>query len=272
MRRTSDEYLVEIYGQKLYVPFLSPDKIEDACQRLLDRAGIPCSAAAMPVPVEDILERTLRFHLEFDDDLQNSCNALGATYPESRTVIVDSSLDPSYRPEILGRYRFTIAHEIGHIWLHLPYWEGLSQPLGDLEPPSEIWSSPLECQADMFAAVLLMPSAVVPIVWAQEKDAQRVQRYAGYRASTSYLVGAAARRFEVSRQAMQIRLQNVIGRDVFDEPETHAHIDRFPTKGTGAVREAEQWQRVIFELANLKSLRRAIGDSAPHLDVLLETE
>jgi hypothetical protein len=128
MRRTSDEYAVEIYGQKIYIPFLSPDKIEDESRRLLDLAGIRCNAATMPVPVEEILERTLGFHLEFDD-LQSSCNALGATYPESRTVVVDYSLDPSDNPKILGRYRFTIAQEIVHIWLHLPFWEGLLQPI-----------------------------------------------------------------------------------------------------------------------------------------------
>jgi hypothetical protein len=67
MRRTSDEYVVEIYGQKIYVPFLSPDTIESDCKSLLDLAGIRCCVAAMPVPVEDILEKTLHFHLEFDD-------------------------------------------------------------------------------------------------------------------------------------------------------------------------------------------------------------
>jgi hypothetical protein len=258
MRRTSDECAVEIYGQKVYVRFLSLDEIERSCQGLLEFAGLRCNIAAMPVPVEDILEKTLHFHLEFDD---LPGGVLGATHPESKTVVVDTSVDPSNSPHKLGQYRFTIAHEIGHIWLHLRYLAGLAEPDGDLGPPVEAGSDPLEVQANMFASSLLMPSSVVKLVLLEEEGAQRrSQRCLGYRTINSHLVAAMARRFEVSRTAMQIRLQRLEGLKVPGNVDFQKIRNCFPG-ARDATMEKEHWQRVIFDLANLKSLRRAIGDS-----------
>jgi Zn-dependent peptidase ImmA (M78 family) len=54
-----------------------------------------------------------------------------------------------------GRRRFTIAHELGHWELHANY----SQFLCDAEDMRDYGRSPLEMEANCFAAELLMPSS-----------------------------------------------------------------------------------------------------------------
>lgn len=182
---------------------------------------------------------------------------------------MNTNLDPSYSPERSGRYRFTIAHEIGHIWLHLPLLAGLAEPDGDLEPPVGVGPNALEVQANMFASILLMPSSVVPLIVLEEKDEQRRStRSFGSRMSTRDLVARCARRFEVSKQSMLIRLQKLMDFKAPDEADFRKSAGCFPTESRDAAAEKEQWQRVLFALANLKSLRRAIGDPDPDLSFL----
>lgn len=79
MRKPSDEYTATIRGQALYVRFLDERTIRQAAEELLERADVESSVAAMPVPIEEILEGYLHYHLEFDN-LLNTMGALGATY------------------------------------------------------------------------------------------------------------------------------------------------------------------------------------------------
>src|SRR5690242_2854485 len=118
MRRTTEEYSGVIRGQTVYVPWLDEETIATRAKRLLERCGVNCSLDSIPVPIETILEERLEFHLSLDDV---GDDILGSTLWATRTVRVNEKLDPSVHPEQLGEYRFTIAHEIGHIQLHHGY-------------------------------------------------------------------------------------------------------------------------------------------------------
>lgn len=166
------------------VPFLSENDIERAAASLLVDFGDLRNGGKIkpPVAVEKILEKHLKLTLDFDDLHErlglpregDEPEVLGALWAETGEVFIDQSLDPDEHPERESRYRFTLAHEIGHWCLHRDH---LASPAGqerDLfgysRPPTVISKSSqsqarIELQADRFASSLLMPEPWVRIVW-----------------------------------------------------------------------------------------------------------
>lgn len=106
------------------------------------------------------------------------------------TIIIETRL--ADKPD-QGRYRFTVAHELAHWLLHK------SKIVEGEAAFTENGSSEMERQADFMASALLMPI-------------NSVKRYF-YSLSGKHLrredyISVMADRFGVSRQAMQIRLEN----------------------------------------------------------------
>jgi len=182
-----------------------------------------------PVPADEILECHLRLSLLFDDLRKkfDDPSVLGAMRVDRREVLIDQSLDPYENPSLKGRYRFTVAHEVGHWTLHREQMEMVrSAPLFDGEKgPSIICRSsrkkpPIEWQADCFAACLLMPVEMVRAQWESitgsrqpyvaEKEIENLERNYGLTDTDQPPAVEVAKRmshaFEVSAQAMQIRL------------------------------------------------------------------
>jgi Zn-dependent peptidase ImmA (M78 family) len=103
----------------------------------------------------------------------------------------------------LVRKRFTIAHELGHVVLHL---RAADQEFIDTEADlfrtsdeaSDDWTPERrqEWEANVFAAELLMPADLVRSTWASLPESGRT-------------VAALARFFQVSETAMAIRLQEL---------------------------------------------------------------
>ncbi|MFT3840760.1 MAG: ImmA/IrrE family metallo-endopeptidase [Myxococcaceae bacterium] len=154
----------------LKVRFLTDSEIESACLELLRKfAKADDFKLAPPIPIEGVIERYLKIDLGFDDlrNLLGASDVLGATWFEHARIRVDSSLE-----EDIGRSSFTMAHEVGHWWLHRPQYEadkltlGLI-PLGGAEKGKGIVcrsgakKEPAEWQADQFASRFLMPTALM---------------------------------------------------------------------------------------------------------------
>src|SRR5690606_28627587 len=80
---------------------------------------------------------------------------------------------PDISPSKLGRFRFTLAHEAGHWRLHRSLFQRhANQPelLPDRDDRPEYVcrssdNSPLEWQANFFAAALLMPREILASAW-----------------------------------------------------------------------------------------------------------
>lgn len=90
-----------------------------------------------------------------------------------------------------GRRRFTVAHELGHWVLHAQGAGAAQSRWCRTDEVAEAGStSALESEANRFAAAVLMPRALVVA------ESERVRLN----------VGVLARRFDVSEQAMRIRL------------------------------------------------------------------
>jgi len=211
------------------VPFLPEKRIEDQAQLLLDEwAESHSPITEPPVPIDDILE----LHLELAfclADLQTELghpDVLGGIWFGDRMIKVDQSLDPSIRPKLLGRYRFTLAHEVGHWRLHRKHLmdDPSAKSLFEVNcEPAFVQRSganpPEEIQANAFAASMLMPRQMVHDAWSQWRNSNdpvaiselpvgdyHDDRQANEAMAMEKFCRPLAERFEVSAQAMRYRL------------------------------------------------------------------
>ncbi|MDA9352635.1 ImmA/IrrE family metallo-endopeptidase [Porticoccaceae bacterium] len=138
-------------------PVLSDDEIERLAVDFRSQAleGLALNSCGA-VPVEQIAEQYLGYELEFvGDDGALPGDVIGGIDFDTNTIIINSSIESH-----LGRYSFTIAHEIAHHVLHrdlfLKARSGASiMCRGGKKRPIE------EVQADRFAEALLMPANLI---------------------------------------------------------------------------------------------------------------
>lgn len=109
---------------------------------------------------------------------------------KANTIIIEVRL--ADKPD-KGRYRFTVAHELAHWLLHK------SKIIESEAALTESGNSEMERQADYMASALLMPINSV------KGHFYKLQGKCGGREN---YITAMAEHFCVSRQAMQIRLEN----------------------------------------------------------------
>src|SRR6266571_785243 len=137
-----------------------------------------CAITAPPVDVKGIAEQLgYRVVLKFFDEEDLS----GTVVRDDRGAVTlgINTLHPQVRQ------RFSIAHEIGHAWLHLA-----KATRGEDQK---------EIEANQFAAALLMPSQLVHDCLAALAGSPR-------KLSIDTAVSELATRFYVSTQAMRFRL------------------------------------------------------------------
>jgi Zn-dependent peptidase ImmA (M78 family) len=157
---------------------------EPRAHALRERYLATFGGAEIPVPVESIAEDLLGLRIERSAEIDCS----GMLVPAERRIVLNAAEAPrDERP--LRRFRFTVAHELGHWVCHV-----LGRP--DPEPTycravdiSQDADRSLEREANVFAAELLMPERALRAVWADLGD-----------------VETCARRFDVSPTAMHWRL------------------------------------------------------------------
>jgi hypothetical protein len=160
------------------------------------------AAEAPPVPVERLASSLLGLFIDEADDLR----ALpGAPSDQGRlSGMLDAEemviwIDRGEARRSPGRRRFTIAHEIGHLLLHVPVLhEVFYDRPADIRELDEDRSGAAaadlpqrEREANLFARELLMPEPLV-----------NEQAHA-----TGFNLPALAKRFEVSVPAMRLRLR-----------------------------------------------------------------
>ena len=147
----------------------------------------------IPVPVEAIAEDLLGLRVEQSSEIPYS----GMLLPAERKIVLNAAEAP--RDEApLRRFRFTIAHEVGHWVCHVAGAARAEPVFCRAKDISEDADRDLEREANVFAAELLMPEPAVRAAWEELGD-----------------VAACAARFDVSPTAMQWRL---FGFDLTDRP------------------------------------------------------
>ncbi len=93
------------------VPFLKDIEIKNKAKELLKRFNPDC---IIPVPVENIVEFDLGINVVPVHGLHKAFEIDGFTSQDSSEITVDLGFFES----VPKRYRFTLAHELGHYVLH----------------------------------------------------------------------------------------------------------------------------------------------------------
>jgi hypothetical protein len=137
----------------------------------------------IPVPVESIAEDFLGLRI-----VQTHMDCSGMLLPAERLIRISAAEGPRNEPP-LRRFRFTIAHELGHWICHA--LEGANPAISYCRPIDLTDSADrsLEREANVFAAELLMPEPAIRASWDELGSAD-----------------ALASRFDVSPSAMRWRL------------------------------------------------------------------
>lgn len=151
---------------------------EDAARKLKFAIG-----DSLKQLVEKKLGGEIRY-LDWDDWLSDKCGSLKVPGEDGKrfTIYISAASGPL-------RNRFTIAHELGHYFLHA---EGGKKEL-TVHRTSGKSDKRVEWQANWFAAAFLMPEAAVSDFYQnQSKDLDRI-----------------AANFKVSREAITIRLKQL---------------------------------------------------------------
>ena len=216
------------HGQKLR--FLTDQAFEDETTLLLAEYGNEQGqVTAPPIPIDDIVELYLKLALVFIDTRKEFGvdDVHGALWVRKRLVGIDQRLDPGTNPAMLGRYRFTLAHEAGHWLLHRQLFQKTANQLTLLsenaDRPEYICRSgstePIEYQANRFASCLLMPKEMIKRAWGEwRRDMDPIyltdlRAEAGANVTDDIVFENAIRpfaaTFEVSAEAMRIRCEGM---------------------------------------------------------------
>jgi Zn-dependent peptidase ImmA (M78 family) len=157
------------------------EQIESRAEAVLKKAGI----ASIPVPVEDI---AAQHHILIKRAPHNNFSGLLLRKDGLALIGVSSS-------EASVRQRFTIAHELGHFFLH-PHQDAF---VDYRDNKSRVVRTPREKQANMFAAALLMPRKLLL------KDFKTAVKHG----LSDDELSALAKRYQVSDDAMRFRVINL---------------------------------------------------------------
>lgn len=173
-------------AQEQAVPFMHRDELERRAKNVLREHGLT-SIPIDPVVLANRVGMSVR-NAKFSDD--TLVGMIAKRGPNVQLLVNQS--DPPHRK------RFTIAHELGHHFLHLFEDGEFIDGEADLDmfrggKEAEDAASPSrrkEIQANMFAAALLMPEDAVRDLWPEAES-----------------VPDMARKFNVSEAAMRNRLR-----------------------------------------------------------------
>ena len=224
-------------GSKLR--FLTDREFEEEAALLLaeyERFGV--SVTVPPIPIDDIIEEYLKIAIEFRDLRMEypEGDVLGAIYFNEKKIAVDNRLVPEDFPAMRGRYRFTLAHELGHWRLHRHLY--LRRPderelFSGIPPKPDLvlrsrHSDPKEFQANRFASCVLMPLEMVRHAWREWRGELEpiylpdLRADAGSEGTDEIVLENAMRplaaTFHVSPEAMRIRAEGM--RMLFRKRET----------------------------------------------------
>ena len=207
----------ELRGDFLSVPKYRLDAIETIGRKILQEYDpVLLDGPPQAVPIETIIETKFDLTLEYHC-LRKNGSILGETIFDEGAAILYDQDEKRYRliavkagtilveerlcvDRLLGRLRFTCAHELGHWVLHQKLYSGTGD-VAAYEGKTSLDESHglVEWQADALATALLMPLPQI------KRSFYRLR--AGR--SNEQLVAEMAQIFQVSKQPMRIRLETI---------------------------------------------------------------
>lgn len=143
-------------ANKMEAPILSYEDIRKRADAFLHQHH---PERNIPVPIEDIVEFKLGINIVPLPGLHQVLEVDGFTSSDMETIFVDEFIYKS-RP---GRYRFTLAHEVGHVVIHRSIYRTANirsikewkEFINSIPDQTHRW---LEYQAYSFGGLVLVPS------------------------------------------------------------------------------------------------------------------
>lgn len=190
--------------------FIPQKDIENAAIRFLGKYH---PEGSIPVPIEEIVEIQLRIKVIPSPGLLKFHGIDAFSTRDLKEIYIDHS---QYL-ERENRARFTLAHELGHHFLHKQFIEEKTFKYLDEWREfilNDIKREPLETQANMFAAFLLLPTNSLAKEYqiAKSKLAQHDSFRGGSlpddQTLSPYLAKPISRKFKVSENCAELRIKN----------------------------------------------------------------
>ncbi|NQS98440.1 MAG: ImmA/IrrE family metallo-endopeptidase [candidate division Zixibacteria bacterium] len=192
-------------------PYLNNQHIEKRAKDFLEQYH---ASGGIPIPIENIIEFDLELDIIPIPGLKRAFDVEAWISRDLKSITVDEACILKYP----NRYRFSLAHELGHIFLHPSVfasanYENIEEYKLFQENIDPIEYSNLEWQANLFAALTLVPTKAL-----KEKfdEGCKLLTQAGY-SSLEDLIESQnfpqfvstwmAKQFEVSAQVIIRRLK-----------------------------------------------------------------
>ena len=196
------------------IPYLSDDRIEDFSNKIREIIGIGTERTITDFDLIKIVNNVAKYSLCTRELHEKT---LGVCDFKNKIIILNSNLEVG-----TPRWRFTLAHEIGHTLIHKRFFnQGFCSILSDSDANYITTSSKnrMEIQANRFASFLLMPSDCFSKVYLEcrnklgippryypkiyvDKQPVNLQDYYG-------MLDGISRKFNVSQQVVEIRLSQM---------------------------------------------------------------
>ena len=138
------------------VPYLTYENIGEHVKTFLETYH---PSLELPVPIEWIIESDLGLHIHPFPELYRKFKQSGFLSHDRKVIYVDEYQYDNY----VEKYRFTLAHEVGHYVMHKSFYEGLSfnyvqeyiEFLQSIPQKEWYW---FETHGDSFAGQILVPT------------------------------------------------------------------------------------------------------------------
>lgn len=203
-------------GDDVEVSNLSYENIRTVADGFLDQYH---SSRKLPIPIEEIIEFQMGLNVIPIPGMLRCFDIDGFTSNDMSSIYVDEFVY-KYRP---SRYRFTLAHEVGHLILHKNIFKeakfGNSLEWKDfIKSIPEKQYSQLEYQAYAFGGlVLVQKEHLQELTEIQVKRAHDggVALEANWDSAWGYIAEQLAREFDVSTQVIDKRLDKDRIKDAF---------------------------------------------------------
>jgi hypothetical protein len=197
------------------VKFLSYKQIGEIANKVLVKYNY---SEIIPVPIEELIDNDLRINTIPISGLTRTFDINAITSSNLKTIIVDEYLFQSLDKQ----YRFTLAHELGHIILHQKIYKEID--IGSLDDWKKFINKVdereyryLEIQADNFAGHILVPQKNLEYhlkrqlkIWTKSSLAKRFPNLKpedSIDLTAKIIAGKLSPIFDVSPQVVEIRIK-----------------------------------------------------------------
>jgi Zn-dependent peptidase ImmA (M78 family) len=188
------------------IPFYDVEALERKSEEFLAKMG---ALRSIPLPIEEIIEFEMGISVIPVPGLSKLHQLHGFLSADMSRIYVDKE-DMDHR---LSRFRFTLAHELGHLVLHEDFYAQLKfsnsdewkRVVNELSPRD---NSFLEFHANTFAGMILVPRRELQERWTAAMDMAWDAGFTGKDSvAQDYMISHVAKQFLVSTEVVLRRLQ-----------------------------------------------------------------